>query len=404
VNKARYYLYQAAEWLEKAETGPTDVHDGALFAAEQTAAATIAGVHANLSGLAFVAPHLFDDEDQADEQPAAYGDNWRGLIRAAPASSCGVLIGTERCGLLAGHAGRHLSWPSGHADPPYENDEDQPAPNPAGRYRRQLADARESIRLRDAAMERLNLDLRRRSDEADELRRQLADIDAGLVNVALAATRDPDVYELPGAPPTGRIVRPELGSTDAHGNPFVNAAIGFVRERDGKFYCCSLLKTEYGQHAYGDDAWTWAELLGEYNRLHLLPLTDEEQEQARLYGPPGERWGDLSQPCPYVQDIGDAAPATTPWGACFLRFGHIGPHVDGQGRPMGQTVADEDSPSSSAYHLRGSGPAGPDVTLADGRTVPTVHPDDACTCLNPGQHQPGCPRHRRMSGGTVGGE
>jgi hypothetical protein len=51
------------------------------------------------------------------------------IFAAAPAEpqTCGVpTFGTERCGLLAGHADRrHLSWPSGQPYPP-DDDDTQP--------------------------------------------------------------------------------------------------------------------------------------------------------------------------------------------------------------------------------------------------------------------------------------
>lgn len=54
--------------------------------------------------------------DQAQPAPVLGG------IVASP--SCGIpTFGTERCGLLAGHADeRHLSWPSGQPYPPDEHD------------------------------------------------------------------------------------------------------------------------------------------------------------------------------------------------------------------------------------------------------------------------------------------
>jgi hypothetical protein len=407
--RARGYTAESRDWLGRAVAGPSDVDDGVLFAVCSTAAATIAVAYANLAGLAVVAGELFE--------PEGYGDNWR-----PHASSCGIpTVGTERCGLLAGHAGRHLSWPSGkpfpadvHADGlEYDLTE---ARAELERRAVHIENQRHAIDAYVAAIEQLNRDLRDRSNEAElerarasAARHELEELTAKADGMAAELERRGEsgrveadgsyVYELPGAPVVGRIVQPILGSTDAEGRPFVNASLAYRRNRDGNFVEVTLVKDRYGETVL-PEPWTWAGLLGLYGRLRLVPLTAEEEATAKLYGPIGERWGDVSQPCPYVGELSttDNGQGLEPYGPCSLRVGHTGPHVDSQGRPMGQTTVDPDAPVVGVgYRLEGD-PV--DIELPDGRIVPGVLPADRCTCGHPEQHRPGCPRYSRVSGGT----
>lgn len=180
---------------------------------------------------------------------------------------------------------------------------------------------------------------------------------------------EPVTYQLPGAPPTERKVT-DGGRT-------------WVRHPSGAWASAFDSNPEV--------FWTWAELLDSYGILTLVPLTPDEEQEAALYGPPGARWGDPHTPCPYGSygaislgvtvyidiepDVLDDAPIR-----CVLGVGHVGPHIDQNGNWLGQTVATE-------FNLAGS--AG--ITPQQAAQTP-------CTCGNPAQHQPGCPRYVRVRG------
>lgn len=159
-----------------------------------------------------------------------------------------------------------------------------------------------------------------------------------------ARNADPVWFELPGQPPVERRVRATDGTT------YQRVATGMWKREDGK----------------PDLGWfSWAYILERHNRVQLVPLTDAELDDAKLYGPPGQRWGDPNEPCPYQP--------------CALRLQHAGPHIDDEGNPLAQTEATEDDPTFGR------------VTRADLAVV--------CTCGQPGRHLPTCPRYARLTGG-----
>jgi hypothetical protein len=126
----------------------------------------------------------------------------------------------------------------------------------------------------------------------------------------------------------------------------------------------------------GSEDLRWFDLLAEWGPVYLVSLNESDDEDARLYGPPGARWGQPDVPCPYVD-------GQLPPGECTLGQGHIGPHVDSDGYPLGQTV----------------------VTIADlsaGRITPQEAALTACTCGHPAVHRPGCPRYNRWEHSDAG--
>lgn len=97
----------------------------------------------------------------------------------------------------------------------------------------------------------------------------------------------------------------------------------------------------------GEELYWTGYIFDERRGFEVIP---QDPEDARLYGPIGERWGDPTQPCPYT--------------GCVLKLGHIGPHVD---------AGDQDISPTDSDPIKGHNP------------VP-------CTCRQPANHQPGCPR------------
>lgn len=94
--------------------------------------------------------------------------------------------------------------------------------------------------------------------------------------------------------------------------------------------------------------YAWGALaIEERGHFDVVP---QDPEDARLYGPIGERWGDPTQPCPYT--------------GCALKLGHIGPHVD---------AGDQDISPTDSEPVKGHNPV-------------------ICTCGHPDNHRPGCPR------------
>jgi hypothetical protein len=171
----------------------------------------------------------------------------------------------------------------------------------------------------------------------------------------------PIVYDLPPEPVTERRLEDCDGAI-------------WVRLSDGDYRLTEVGTSDFDPGTVG---WRlpWVRLLVERRPLKLLPLTEREQAQAVLYGPPGARWGSPNTPCPYMHhypaDEGQASVTVL----CALGRGHIGPHLDKEGDALPFTPAPE--------------PTGAEEAAA--REV-------ICTCGNPAEHQPGCPRYERVSG------
>ena len=156
-------------------------------------------------------------------------------------------------------------------------------------------------------------------------------------------------YSLPGAPPTESTVvtpggkkfqRRYLTGTGTHAELNWGAWVGEDKSR-----------------------WYWHDLLAEFGTLTLL---DTRDPTAALYGPPGARWGDPSQPCPYQ--------------GCALKLGHVGLHFDRWSTPF---IAPPAPPGTNPGWRAG-------VTREDFETL--------CTCRHPSNHLPGCPRYGRIKG------
>lgn len=169
---------------------------------------------------------------------------------------------------------------------------------------------------------------------------------------------DPDRYAMPGAPPAGRKVRDQAGQIwkitgqTSQASPF------------GPWWPTVVLA---GRDELGPVAplsrW-WPDLLT-LGPVVLVPLTPDEVDDERLYGPIGARWGDPSQPCHFPD--------------CRLGVGHIGAHLDDDDQPLGRFT---------------------DPIVLDGVTVwpqPSDQDDGPnltpCTCDERGTgHAPSCPR------------
>lgn len=108
----------------------------------------------------------------------------------------------------------------------------------------------------------------------------------------------------------------------------------------------------------------WSDLLVSYGPVTLDEWTDEEKAGFELYGPPGGRWGNPNEECPFY--------------ACALGVGHIGMHYDDAGNPIGASEADGSTVDAS-------------ITPHEASQTP-------CTCGHPDRHRPGCPRYDRVSG------
>jgi hypothetical protein len=174
---------------------------------------------------------------------------------------------------------------------------------------------------------------------------------------------DPQVYRLPGAPPTGRTVKQHGVEDDSE-----YAARRWTRQADG-------LWSDSGR-TFNFERFAWGYILDAYGPLELVPLTDEETASEALYGPVSARWGNPDQPCPYI----DTRPAVAV--SCVLGVGHVGPHRDLLGGALGETTLDPDQPSAATG-----------ISPHDASAEP-------CTCHRPDRHRPGCPRYIRTTGGN----
>lgn len=138
-----------------------------------------------------------------------------------------------------------------------------------------------------------------------------------------------------------------------------------------------------------DDVFTtadmpWWLLLAEQGPVHLVPLTELDEADAVLYGPPGARWGDPDRPCPFGEAEFLPGVGSSTWIPCALGFHHAGGHVDLAGNDLGMTVADP-------------GPPDPSV----GRITTQEAAADPCTCGQPAEHLPECSRYGRTTGANI---
>lgn len=175
---------------------------------------------------------------------------------------------------------------------------------------------------------------------------------------------EPITYQLPGAPPSGRSVRDSVGRVWKRDERIANESLY------GQWGSWTEIDTDDGSVSLLDNRVAWTMLL-QYGPLTLLDLTEQEWEDARIYGPPGARWGNPAEPCPFVGRPNLNAKLDVPMDLrnCKLGVGHIGVHTDCEG-----------------YTLYGDG-AATDVKV------------DPCNCGRPGRHQPGCPRYELTAGG-----
>lgn len=299
-------------------------------------------------------------------------------LAASPPKPCGafrsqVTIGPraekralDRCGLLAGHAGRHIAWPSGKiwADPP-SGDDPEPISPPCDvsavpcihNEPPQPGDCpytgHDHPRCTFERGHPYNGTTDRHSWQNDGDNRATMDPHAP----------KPTTYTIPLPPPVGRRVRTAEVRDTKTGELKLPELLWTVQP-DG------TLTDQYG--AFG----TWVWVLETFGVAELVELTDDEHASAELYGPVGMRWADPDGPmCPYAEYVGSHDPETPDLRDCALRVGHGGPHRDTHGQVLGLNSIVE-------------GPL---------NVTPQVAAQTPCTCGRPDQHQPGCPRHHRMS-------
>lgn len=165
-------------------------------------------------------------------------------------------------------------------------------------------------------------------------------------------------FQLPAAPPTGSRVRSSR-TGDVFRRLPASAVPELLTDPEAERI---LLQWGLWECAATGVGWAWPQLLSQFGPVALLP-NDEDQEEARLYGPIGQRWGDPTKPCPH--------------GSCRYGMFHIGPHEEAD--PMIQDARVLDLPP-----VRFSG-----ITRDD---------PDPCNCGRPAAHLPGCPRRARMAG------
>ncbi len=200
--------------------------------------------------------------------------------------------------------------------------------------------------------------------------------DADTTDIHIGPAEPTTRYVLPPAPLTGRVVKVHRRLPDDTGNS-PGLMMFFRRRPDGTW---QHVQVDGGRWAADpDDDWeySWLEILGldVFEPAELVPLSDVEQEDERLYGPSHARWGDPYQPCPWFHT--EAGQTTF----CAMGVEHTGPHKDATGNPLGQTVA-----SGVAY---------------DNAAGLAVARDTPCTCGRPDRHQPGCPRFAQVSGAAT---
>jgi len=176
---------------------------------------------------------------------------------------------------------------------------------------------------------------------------------------------DSTTYQIPGAPPTEtKVASSKDASHWTRLNDGMWARLGYVP--DGTPHTLA-----------------WVELLDLHGPVWIVDRSAQDLADDVLYGPPGARWGNPQEPCPFSRldplpyPYAEPAPGVikTP---CSLGRGHTGPHRSQDGAVL-------------------FGGAEPDVSGLTGN-MGVVGPQEPCTCGHPAAHQPGCPRHTRISG------
>jgi hypothetical protein len=318
-----------------------------------------------MAQLMAVLTDLIEAGDQADAQTTRSVElaaTWPGIVRTRggePHTTCGVPWAedhTERCGLLAGHTGSHLSWPGGFhfaireaADPrilcgvkaltcmyhdPAETRDCPRTPHdhPACTYHRGHA--------QDGWAQFHSWDL-----YGDDTRPTLDPHAEPVVT-----------YAIPLPPPVGRSV------TDRWDHRWTVQPNGSVARSD-----------DHDRTS----PWSWHTFLNIFGPATLAELTEQERASEALYGPIGMRWADPDgPPCPYNEHRGiPREDQPDEYRPCALRIGHGGPHRDPAGAVLG-----EDSTMEGPIAV-----------------TPQQAARSLCTCGRPDQHQPGCPRYERMA-------
>lgn len=188
-------------------------------------------------------------------------------------------------------------------------------------------------------------------------------LDRHFKNMTQQAINPVVTYAIPGAPPTGRHVATAAGAV------FVRTHV--ADPEHGQWGTWLELTVTPLNHL------SWPELLT-LGPLVLLPLNTKELADAILYGPPGARWGDPDEPCPWGQHSARKPTLDMLGKECALGIGHTGPHCDPAGNPYNQTEE-----TDHRWHYAA-------VTRED--------LDTPCNCGRPAAHRPHCNRFARVAG------
>lgn len=167
---------------------------------------------------------------------------------------------------------------------------------------------------------------------------------------------EPTTYSIPFPPPI------EYRVVDTNGRRWVHS-----RTAHGIFdriVTATALETLAGADEGIPLKLEWAPLLASYGPVYIDAWSDEDLASFKLYGPPGERWGNPDVECSHF--------------ACSLGWGHTGLHHDVNGNPIEAMAAD-----------------GSEV---DAGISPQEAAKTPCTCGHPDRHRQGCPRYARVSG------
>lgn len=185
-----------------------------------------------------------------------------------------------------------------------------------------------------------------------------ADQLAGEAAAVVAAPPAPPVYEIPAPPLVGSLLtdRELRGWRVTLDNGYTGSGqVPRIVERWERIDPADR-STAADLLAELPDTMPWWQAVVELGPLHPV---EQDPDDARLYGPIGQRWGDPDRPCWFGFGVDGARP-------CMLGENHTGPHRDQAGAelpPLARLTVNE---------------LGADLT--------------PCTCGHPEQHRPECPR------------
>lgn len=299
---------------------------------------------------------------------------WPGIHRTrggAPDTTCAVAWSqdhNERCGLLAGHTGSHISWPGGFHFAITETVLDSSLCEcERWQYGIEVCPVHGTAKNRCGAVAIPCLwgevSCPRDAHEHEPCTLPYPHEGRHSWQVEPYDNRDatdphkpvPVTYALPAPPPRGR----EVTNGEQVWTHLDHTGDGsYFRDLAAVPAVTSI---------------PWANLLDQYGPLTLV---EEDQADAAMYGPIGARWGRPEIPCPFTLYGDDDAPSSAT--QCALGLNHAGPHRDQAGAALDESDADGSRISAG-------------ISPHEASKTP-------CTCGHPDAHKPGCPRYTRVSG------